>query len=68
MDIDKEIEFFDQFEPEHGDYDVLAEESYERIIRRALSRGFRIGPEKTCVDLGCGTGAFTRRLRGSSSS
>ena len=38
MDIDKEISFFDQFEKEHGDYDVLAEESYERILG-ALFRG-----------------------------
>ena len=61
MDIDKEIDFFDQFEREHGDYDVLAEESYERIIS-TLFRGMRLEPGMTCVDLGCGTGAFTRRL------
>ena len=61
MDINKEISFFDQFEKEHGDYDVLAEESYERILG-ALFRGMTVGPDKTCVDLGCGTGAFTRRL------
>ena len=61
MDINKKISFFDQFEREHGDYDVLAEESYERILG-ALFRGMRLGPDKTCVDLGCGTGAFTRRL------
>jgi SAM-dependent methyltransferase len=61
MDINKEIAFFDQFEQEHGDYDVLAEESYERIIS-TLFRGMRLAPGMTCVDLGCGTGAFTRRL------
>jgi demethylmenaquinone methyltransferase/2-methoxy-6-polyprenyl-1,4-benzoquinol methylase len=61
MDVNKEIAFFDQFEQEHGDYDVLAEESYERIIS-TLFRGLRIDPGMTCADLGCGTGAFTRRL------
>ena len=61
MDIDKEISFFDRFESEHGDYDVLAEESYERILK-AMFSGVRLRPGMTCVDLGCGTGAFTRRL------
>jgi len=61
MDIDKEISFFDRFELEHGDYDVLAEESYERILK-AMFSGVRLRPRMTCVDLGCGTGAFTRRL------
>jgi SAM-dependent methyltransferase len=62
MDLEKEISFFDRFELEHGDYDVLAEESYERILK-TMFHGIRIGPGLTCVDLGCGTGAFTRRLR-----
>jgi SAM-dependent methyltransferase len=62
MDIDKEISFFDRFESEHGDYDVLAEASYERILK-AMFGGIRLRPGMTCVDLGCGTGAFTRRLR-----
>jgi ubiquinone/menaquinone biosynthesis C-methylase UbiE len=61
MDIDKEIRFFDEFESEHGDYDVLAEGSYHRILR-TLSKQVRLRPGMTCVDLGCGTGAFTRRL------
>jgi SAM-dependent methyltransferase len=61
MDIDKEISFFDRFELEHGDYDVLAEKSYERILK-AMFSGVRLRPRMTCVDLGCGTGAFTRRL------
>ena len=61
-DIDKEISFFDRFELEHGDYDVLAEESYERILK-AMFSGVQLRPGMTCVDLGCGTGAFTRRMR-----
>ena len=61
MDIDKEISFFDRFESEHGDYDVLAEESYRRIMT-AMFAGLPLRPGMSCVDLGCGTGAFTRRL------
>lgn len=61
MNIDKEREFFDAFESDHGDYDVLADESYRRILSwlpgdAAARRG------RTGVDLGCGTGAFTRRM------
>ena len=62
MDINEEIRFFDEFELAHGDYDVLAEESYDRILA-ALFAGVRLQPRMTCVDLGCGTGAFTRRLQ-----
>lgn len=62
MDIEKEIRFFDRFESEHGEYDVLAESSYDRILD-ALAKTLRPRPGMTCVDLGCGTGAFTRRLR-----
>ncbi len=62
MDIEKEIRFFDRFESEHGEYDVLAESSYDRILD-AFAKTLRPRPGMTCVDLGCGTGAFTRRLR-----
>jgi SAM-dependent methyltransferase len=62
MDIEKEIRFFDRFESEHGEYDVLAESSYERILA-AFAKTLRPRPGMTCVDLGCGTGAFTRRLQ-----
>ena len=62
MDIEKEIRFFDRFESEHGEYDVLAESSYDRILG-TFAGALRPRPGMTCVDLGCGTGAFTRRLR-----
>lgn len=61
MNVNKEREFFDAFEAHHGDYDVLAEESYRRIIG-AFERETRAEPGASCVDFGCGTGAFTRRL------
>lgn len=60
-DLSKEVEFFDHFEEEHGDYDVLGDLAYRRLLSRfaALARP-RVG--ERCIDLGCGTGAFTRRL------
>lgn len=62
MDIRKEVDFFDKFEAEHGDYDVLAESAYRRILS-TLNRRLHPRPGMTCIDLGCGTGAFTRRLQ-----
>lgn len=61
MDIEEEVRFFDEFQSEHGDYDVLTEATYARLLRAFADR---IGPRagQTCIDLGCGTGAFTRRL------
>ena len=62
MDIEKEVEFFDRFEAEWGEYDVLAESAYTRILDE-LARRLHPHPGMACIDLGCGTGAFTRRLR-----
>jgi len=63
-DVDgrREIEFFDQFVAEHGDYDVLAERAYERLLE-VFAELVKPQSAERCIDLGCGTGAFTRRLR-----
>jgi ubiquinone/menaquinone biosynthesis C-methylase UbiE len=63
MDITREAEFFDRFEVEHGDYDVFGERAYRRILSEFAAL---VQPREgeSCVDLGCGTGAFTRRLEG----
>jgi len=61
VDINKEIEFFDRFEAEHEDYDVLGEGAYRRLIQLFQQL---VGPPAgdRCIDLGCGSGAFTQRL------
>jgi len=61
MDIEKEREFFDKFEAEHGDYDVLDERAYRRLLD-LFKEMIEPRPGERCADLGCGTGAFTRRL------
>jgi SAM-dependent methyltransferase len=61
VNIERERQFFDAFEADHGEYDVLAEEAYQRILSK-FEEHVRPQPGMTCVDLGCGTGAFTRRL------
>lgn len=62
MDVRKEIEFFDKVVAEHEDSEVLDDGAYRRVtgLFRDLVRP-RAG--EFCVDLACGTGAFTRRLR-----
>ena len=61
MNLEIERQFFDAFEAAHGEYDVLAESSYDRILS-VLKRASRLPKGAACIDLGCGTGAFTRRL------
>lgn len=60
QDKQKEIAFFDSFEAEG--YDVFTERGYSRILHE-----FKIlvkpAPGEITADFGCGTGAFTDRLR-----
>jgi SAM-dependent methyltransferase len=57
----REVEFFDQFVTEHGDYDVLSDAAYARLLQ-VFEQRVRPCPGERCIDLGCGTGAFIRRL------
>lgn len=62
MQTDPEVQFFDEFSEKYGDYDVLGEKTYSLILDVLQQRcGF---PPKgaTIADMGCGTGAFTRRM------
>jgi ubiquinone/menaquinone biosynthesis C-methylase UbiE len=59
--LDREIEFFDRFAAEHGEYDVLADAAYDRLTGLFEER-IRPRSGERCIDLGCGTGAFTTHL------
>jgi SAM-dependent methyltransferase len=59
---EREAAFFNRYVAEHGDYDVLGEGAYRRL-EQAFVRGVRPLPGERCIDMGCGTGAFLRRLR-----
>lgn len=61
QDKDAEKLFFDQFAAEHH-YDVFDERGYERLIREFVAL-VKPAPRETLLDLGCGTGAFTERLK-----
>lgn len=59
--VESEVRFFNDYVAAHGDYDVLGEEAYRRLVS-VFTALVRPGRGERCVDLGCGTGAFTRRL------
>ncbi len=61
MDVKNEVSFFDRFEREHGEYDVLGEGAYSRLLA-LFGRVGRPTRQWKVIDLGCGSGAFTRRL------
>jgi ubiquinone/menaquinone biosynthesis C-methylase UbiE len=56
-----EVDFFDGFVADHGEYDVLGEGAYRRLLH-AFASLCEPGRGEVCLDCGCGTGAFTRRL------
>jgi len=61
MGLDREVKFFDEF-ADQADYDVLGERGYARLLA-AFREAVQPQADQRCIDLGCGTGAFTRRLR-----
>jgi len=56
-----EVDFFDGFVEDHGEYDVLGDGAYRRLLHMFESL-CKPGRAEVCLDCGCGTGAFTRRL------
>jgi SAM-dependent methyltransferase len=62
MNVQREVEFFDRFAAEHGEYDVFSAGAYARLLD-LFKRWVGPRPDERCIDLGCGTGAFTKRLR-----
>lgn len=62
QDKHAEQAFFDNL-TDAGDYDVLAERGYARLLREFRQHlRPRSGSPLRCVDLGCGSGEFTARL------
>lgn len=56
-----EVDFFDGFVDDHGEYDVLGDGAYRRLLQ-VFELLCKPGRTEVCLDCGCGTGAFTRRL------
>lgn len=56
-----EVSFFDRFAAVHGEYDVLGAAAYRRLLA-CFAALCRPHASEICLDCGCGTGAFTRRL------
>ena len=61
MTTRQEVAFFDEFEKEHGDYDVLGNLAYHRLLD-IFAQLTQPAATWKVLDCGCGSGAFTRRL------
>lgn len=60
---ENEIEFFDRFS-QTAAYDVLTPAAYSRIVQEFMKRLRAMPPQKLrIIDMGCGSGAFTRSFR-----
>jgi cyclopropane fatty-acyl-phospholipid synthase-like methyltransferase len=57
MKRQREVEFFDRFGHEHGDYDVLGNHAYRRLLD-FLERNILLSSGSRVVNLGCGSGAI----------
>ena len=57
----REIDFFNQYASAEGDYDVFTDRSNLKIVRSSVDFG-GLRPPGRMVDLGCGTGVFTKIL------
>ena len=62
QDKEKEIEFFDQFIEEKKEYVGLSSKSYDKLFNE-LSKFLTAKDQQIhIIDLGCGTGTFTKKL------
>ncbi len=52
MEVNKEVEFFDRFESQHEDYDVLGDLAYRQLLG-VFARLVQSRPGQNCIDLGC---------------
>lgn len=59
QDKKKEIDFFDNFAVEKGDYDVFSKKSNLKLMEMCIKFG-KIKPKSIVLDIGCGTGTFTK--------
>jgi len=61
MNLESEEKFFNDFAEIHGEYDVLGKRAYRKILENFFKQ-VPVRSGDRIADLGCGSGAFTRRL------
>ena len=62
QDKKKEIKFFDNFVEKHDQYIGLSNESFERLYLELSKSLSSFNDNIKIIDLGCGTGTFTKKL------